>query len=146
MSRVFSKKAVEALERKGLPGAEPPRESAAPPPANDEIRGMAREIYFKLRPEDKAHAEVCKGCEDSIDILHQLLTQVAARARLATLEEAATFIETHGVITSKWDVQGNPVDYKIYERNKHPFDPLAHAIRGLRGAELQKAVTGHDRT
>jgi hypothetical protein len=56
------------------------------------------------------------------------LPAFATMIRNATLEEVAAFVETHYCIIDS----SEPGGYKTCERTKHPNEPLARAIRGLK--------------
>ena len=60
----------------------------------------------------------------------EALVSFAASIRNATIEEIATFAETHYCIMDA----DEPSGYKICERKKHPNEPFARAIRGLKHA------------
>jgi len=49
--------------------------------------------------------------------------------RSAAIEEVAQFVETHYCVID-WD--RGPQHYKVESRTKHPLEPLAMAIRGLK--------------
>ena len=53
--------------------------------------------------------------------------------RNETIEEVARFIETHYCVMGA----ERPGEYKTYERGKHPCEPLAKAIRGLKAQPVE---------
>jgi len=139
---------VQGNEHFFVPSREP---AAAPPPANDELRAVAREI---LGYGDGSRCSLCNahrietgacsliGCKDpGHDYMEELrvmglLAQVAARARAERIEKYKDLLVWAKKYVDEFD---SPVTDPLLRRSYR--DCLRNAVKELeRGAELQKAV------
>lgn len=76
----------------------------------------------------RANAEKLSETVDG-QALDGFAASIKRASRRAVIEEIAQFVETHYCVMDP----ERPGEYITHEREKHPCEPLAKAIRGLKG-------------